>query len=92
MSRIKHIVKRGGHSEEYDERKLYASVYSACLAVREPSPTAELVAEKVCQDIDAWLGDKHEVTSNDIRRITADKLELYNPDAAYIYKHQRNLG
>jgi len=92
MSTPKHIVKRAGHTEEYDERKLYASVYSACLAVREPAATAELVAEKVTGDVNRWLANKHEVTSYDIRRITADSLELYNRDAAYIYKHQRNLG
>ena len=30
MSNTKHIVKRAGHSESYDTKKLYASVYAAC--------------------------------------------------------------
>ena len=87
-----HIVKRGGHTERYDERKLYASVYSAALAVREPSATAELIAQEVAKDVSTWLGKKHEVTSNDIRRKAVESLEIINRDAAYIYKHQRNLG
>ena len=39
-----HIVKRAGRTEPYDVRKLYASVYSACLSVREHPGAAELIA------------------------------------------------
>lgn len=87
-----HIVKRGGHTEPYDERKLYGSIYSSCIAVREPAATAELVAAKVCEDIAAWLGNKHEVTSADIRRMAATALHAYNQDAAWIYRHHRNVN
>lgn len=90
--KVKHIVKRQGHSEEYESRKLYASVYSACLAVREPAATAELVADKVCSDIDNWLGNKHEVTSHDILVNAAKHLKVYNEDAAWIYRHHRNVS
>ncbi len=87
-----HLVKRGGHSEEYDERKLYASIFSSCIAVREPAATAELVANKVCQEINAWLHDKHEVTSADIRHMASASLHNYNQDAAWIYRHHRNVN
>ncbi len=85
----KHIVKRGGHSEPYDPRKLYASIYAAVLADRQPSGTAEVIAEKVVHDIETWLGRKSEVSSNDIRRTAAKYLYGYNPDAAYAYMHHR---
>lgn len=87
-----HIVKRGGHSESYDERKLYASVYSSCIAVRESAPTAELIADKVCQDVGGWLSNKHEVTSADIRKMASVSLHDYNQDAAWIYRHHRNVS
>jgi len=86
---MNHIVKRHGHSEPYDEKKLYASIYSACLSVREPSGSAELIAEKVVSDISSWLEKKHEVTANDIRRHAAVHLKAYNPDAGFIYLHHR---
>lgn len=89
---MQHIIKRGGHSEEYDERKLYASVYSACLAVRVTPKTAELIAARVAAGIQQWLTSKSEVTSDDLRRQVSALLEYYDPDAAYIFKHQRNLG
>lgn len=86
---MKHIVKRHGHNEVYDDRKIYASVYSACRAVRQTSDTSELIADRVVQDMAPWIAKKHEVTSNDIRRIAAGHLAEYNPDASQLYLHHR---
>ena len=86
---MNHIVKRAGHSEPYDLRKLYASIYSACLSVRETPPTAELIAERVVKEFDKWLEHKHEVTSNDIRRVAGKYLTAINSDAGYMYLHHR---
>jgi transcriptional regulator NrdR family protein len=87
-----HVVKRmPGHSEPYDERKLYASVYAACLSLRTPAGEAELTASKVCKDIEPWLENKAEVTSIDLRHRAADHLKVYNPDAAYMYVRHRTM-
>lgn len=88
----KHIVKRAGHNESYDARKLYASIFSACLAVRVPGGEAELVADKVNRDVENWLESKPVVTSSDIHRVAGQFLEAYNADAAYIYKTHRNIS
>ncbi len=87
-----HIVKRAGHAQPYDRRKLYASIYSAALSVHEPVGVAELLAETVVQSFEQWLGNRHEVTSLDIRRVAADALAQHNADAAYIYRHHRNIS
>jgi hypothetical protein len=82
------IVKRdSNHAEPYNERKLYDSIYAACLSVRNPAGEAELTARRVCQDIAPWLRQKLEVTSHDIRTHAAGHLNTYSSDAAYIYKH-----
>lgn len=87
-----HVVKRSaGHSEPYDERKLYASIYAACLSLRTPVGEAELTATKVCSDITPWLVSKPEVTSTDLRAQAAKHLKIYNPDAAYMYARHRVL-
>jgi len=88
-SHTKHIVKRRGHTEPYDSRKVYASVFAACLSVREPAGSAELVADKVVEDVNHWIQKKHEVTANDIRRQAAKHLNVYNPDAGYMLLHHR---
>ena len=86
---MKHIVKRHGHTEAYDERKLDAAIFSACQSVREPSGSAEIIADKVVKDVNGWIEKKHEVTSNDIRANAAKHLKAYHPDAAYMYLHHR---
>ena len=86
---MQHIVKRKGHTEPYDDRKVYASVFAACQSVREPAGSAELIADKVQKDVSAWISKKHEVTANDIRRQASKHLSVYNPDAGYMLMHHR---
>jgi transcriptional regulator NrdR family protein len=86
---MQHIVKRKGHTEPYDQKKVYAAVFSACQSVREPAGSAELVADKVMHDVNSWIITKHEVTANDIRRQAAKHLEAYNQDAAHMLLHHR---
>ncbi|MGD8373262.1 MAG: hypothetical protein PVI21_00170 [Candidatus Woesebacteria bacterium] len=87
------IVKRSPeHNEPYDERKLYASIYAICLSVRAPQGEAEITADHVCKDVKPWLLGKSEVTSADIRRKAAEHLGIYNPNAAYLYKHHRVIS
>ena len=85
----KHIVKRKGHTEPYDSRKLFASIYAACLSVRSTEGEAELVAAQVVKDVETWLGKKHEVTAPDIRRVAAKHLKTYNDNAGYMYANHR---
>ena len=87
----RHIVKRAGHRELFDGRKLYASIYAACLSVRSPEGEAELVAAEVQKRVEDWLERKHEVTGHDIRVQAAKHLRVYNPDAAYMYRMHREL-
>lgn len=86
---IKHIVKRNHQVEAFDSRKIYASVYAACLSVHETPTTAELIAEHVSDDIKRWIDDKNEVTANDIRAIAAKLLSEINPQAGFVYRHHR---
>ena len=84
---MKHVVKRRGHTESYDERKVYASIYAACISVDVPQVEAELVAAQLCKDLSAWLTDKTEITSADIFRAAWKHLDAYNSKAGYMYKH-----
>jgi len=86
------IVKRKGHSENYDSRKVYASAYAACLTVHMHHGEAELVADKVSKDLDEWLKSKKEVNSQDISNQVTLSLEKYNPDAAFMFKTHKDLS
>ena len=80
------IVKRKKHTEHYQREKLEQSVLGACLSVREYAGSAELTAKQVCDQVEAWLEDKLEVTSKDLRIVAAQYLKPYNPSAALIYE------
>lgn len=88
----KHIVKRAGHSEEFDQRKLYASVFSTLRVVGVSDQEAELVSEKVVQYVEQSLASKHEVTSKDILHRATKHLRQFNEDAAYLYEHHRSVS
>ena len=86
------IVKRKGHTEDFDNRKIYASAYAACLSVNMHHGEAELVAEKVSVEIEDWLGNKEQVTSKSIFEKVTESLEVLNPDAAFMYKTHRDVS
>lgn len=86
---MKHIVKRNGILETYDNRKVYGSIYASCLSVHEPAMAAELVAEKITKDVTSWIAGKSEVTANDVRLFAGKKLSEINPHAGYLYLHHR---
>lgn len=86
---MQHIVKRSGNPEPYDARKVYASIYSAALSMREPVGSAELIAGEVVKHVETWLAPKHMVTSNDIRRVAANHLKELHAGIAFQYLHHR---
>ena len=93
MAKAIDVVKRSGKrpSEPFDTDKLHASIYASCLSVRSLDGLANDTAHKVCQIVTSWADNKPEITSSDIRRQAAKALEIFHPDAAYLYKHH-NTG
>lgn len=89
METKSYVVKSHGRRElqEFSRDKLHHSIVAACLSVRASIGQAEFTAKIVTDAVLAWLEDKPEVTSQDIRRIAGSKLQTYNPDAAYLYKN-----
>lgn len=77
------------HSEKFDPLKLHNSVIAACYAVRALEGEAHVTARQVCERVIEWLNTKTEVTSRDIRRVTTNVLNIYHPDAAYVYEKYR---
>ena len=87
-----HIVKRKGHEEHFDERKLYASCYAACLNVQMDRKDAEKCADKTTKEIKKWIKRKKEVTSNRIFKEVVTALGKYNKDAAFMYETHRDIS
>lgn len=79
------IIKRNRTIETYSTHKLQSSIRSACLSVRTPTGEAETTALRVAKAVEAWLHHKPQVTSADLRRKSSEHLQIYNPEASYLY-------
>lgn len=86
-----HIVKRKGHIEVYDERKIYASVFAACMTLRMSDEEAELIAGMVAHEATEEFRKDKEVSAHVIHRFVAKALKKYNPDVAYMYDTHRDI-
>jgi transcriptional regulator NrdR family protein len=84
---MKHVIKRAGHTEAFDRKKLYNSIYATCLAVNEPLNLAKSNAQKVTDNTEKWLENKAEITVHDIRAFAGKDLGKINHHAAYLYLH-----
>ena len=89
---MNHIIKRRGHREEFEAKKLYASIYAACLVLRVTDKEAESIADRVTRHVSTAITEKKEIDSHQLRQIAADHLHEYNPEAAYIYRHHRDIA
>ena len=88
----KHIVKRRGHTERFDERKVYASCYAACLASHVPHQEAERICAKVSKEVKSWIRTKKTVTSDQIFRETGKVMGKHHKDAAFMYRTHRDIS
>lgn len=87
-----HIVKRRGHKQKFDERKVYASAYAACLSAHAEKEEAEVTANLVTREIKKWITDKEEVSSDQIFKKIGEELGHLNKDAAFMYTTHRDIS
>ena len=86
------IVKRKGHVEEFDERKVYASCYAACLSSHIQYTEAEKICEKVSKEVKAWARKKRSMNSDELfKKITA-AIKKHNKNAALMYETHRDIS
>ena len=86
------IVKRKGHTEMYDERKVYGSCYFACRNAHLSEKESEEICGKVCVSINKWVKKQKVVSSNDIFKALAQELKKHNEDAAFLYETHRDIS
>ena len=92
MKKDIHLVKREGHIHVFDERKVYASCYAACLSAHVPHTQAEKICENVAKEIKKWVKNKKTVTSGQIFRETGKIIKKYHKDAAFMYSTHRDIS
>jgi transcriptional regulator NrdR family protein len=79
------IVKRRGHKEKFDEKKIYASIYFACMSAYRDEIKCEKLSEKVTNKIKAWIKNKRIVDSSQIREKVIAELRKENKKVEFYY-------
>ena len=86
------IVKRKGHAEEFDEKKVYASCYAACLNTQIVEEESEKIAEKVSKEIKTWATKRKYADSSEIFKRIITAMKKHNKDAAFMYETHRDIS
>lgn len=89
---MKHVIKRKGKIETFDERKLYASIYAALIALRITDEQAETISDLVSHSVIKDILHRHEISSGELHKIVVEHLKKYNPEAAFIYETHRDIS
>lgn len=86
------IVKRKGHKEMFDEKKVYGSVYAACASAHCDEMQCEKIAEEVTGKIRKLVKNKKEISSTELRKKIENELKKKGEELAFFYEqHLPNL-
>ena len=86
------LVKRRGHLEKFDERKLYASIFSACLSTQIPEKDSEKIADSICKKVMKKLSKKESLSAHEIYMETIQELKKKDKNAAFMYDSHMDLS
>ncbi len=86
------LIKRAGHREKFDERKIYASCYAACINCHYEKKKAEKMCEVLAKRIKGWAAKKSSITSSDIFKEVVAILKKLDKDVAFMYETHRDVS
>jgi transcriptional regulator NrdR family protein len=89
---MKCTIKRRGHEEKFDERKVYASCYAACLSAGIEHIESEKICEKVSRDVKKWIKEKTRTSSDQIFKKTKTLMKKYDKKASFMYETHRDIN
>lgn len=88
------VCDRRGDKEEFDQRKLYASIYHPAREAEYSEQEAEDLAEEVVDEFMDWF-DEHDdnvLTSKEIREKVMELLEERDEDVAFLYETHLDIN
>ena len=87
----RHVVKRAGHVEAFDARKIYASIYEACHAAHIPTAKSEKIAADVSAHIQKSVEKMDAISSRWIHGQISVALKKHHAGAAFMYETHRDV-
>jgi transcriptional regulator NrdR family protein len=81
------IIKRKGKKENFDEKKLYGSVYAACASADYSEKKCEKTAGEITKKVRSFLVNKKQINSMEIRKKIHQELIRISKELAFFYEH-----
>ncbi|MBI2136518.1 hypothetical protein HYU06_05595 [Candidatus Woesearchaeota archaeon] len=94
FARCKHmlLVKRHGHLEHFDVKKIYASVYAATLNAHYSEKDAEMIAAMVSKNVHKKACKLKKIDSDKIRIEIIHELNQVDKDIAFLYETHLDIN
>ena len=80
------IVKRKGHKEKFDEKKVYGSVYAACASAHYNELKCEKIAGEVTNKLKKFVKNRKSIDSNEVRKKIENELKKKHEELAFFYE------
>lgn len=85
-------IKKQGHAEKFDEKKLYESVYKTALNCHLEEEESRDIAQKITDTIAGWINEKTHITTNELRFQVINLLELEDSELSMMYENHYNIN
>ena len=87
-----HVMKRDGHLETFDLKKIYQAAYEACLNVHLSLLASKKIAQHVVKDIKELVKNKPKIKSDVLFAEVARALYKHNEHVAFMYETHRDIS
>ena len=85
------IVKRRGKREKFDERKVYASIYSACMDCDLSPQEAERISDSITRHVEKFIEGRKKVNTTEIFGFVIQRLAKEHEAVAFMYQTHREV-
>ena len=86
------IIKRDEHLEEFNEKKIYTTVYESCLNAHLSKEKSTKIAKKILTNVKRKIGNKREIKSDFIFKLIIELLKKEEKDAAFLFETHRDVS
>jgi len=86
------IIKRKGHEEKFNNKKIYRSIYESFLNAHYDERDAKKFAKKIKRELVKKIKTKKKILSSELFKILLHIIVKYDNDVAFLYQTHRDIS
>lgn len=87
-----HVMKKDGHIEEFDSRKILLGSFEACMNAQLSRKVCEKVSEAVTDKLTKQYKKVKKIKSDNIFKDIAKELKKHSKEAAFMFETHRDIS